>query len=331
MLKQTIFTVGLAAAVAPTLAAGWLTDFETAKTQAAEQGKAILVNFTGSDWCGYCMRMKRYVLDKPEFDAYAADKFVLLEIDIPRRGLSKEEYEKRAGLCRQYDVSGFPTFAVLSPTGEVLGGFSGERPDVESLAAVLDIALERGRMLNAARQLQGTNRARAIYEIYQHFPKDFRQAALALQQEIELYDPQDTLGLRERVAADKQMTELMNEVRAYHHHFDKQTEIFERYLANAHPLNRERIMERKRDVVIFPCVNTMVYHAETVEEILKARDYVLREAEISYPENIKAQMIEELKATFADPEAMLRQVEEHRAKRRAKYNQLKHLDLAPRH
>lgn len=330
MLKQTIFTMGLVAMVAPAMAAEWLTDFDAAKAQAAEQGKAVLVNFTGSDWCGYCMRMKRYVLDKPEFDAYAADKFVLLEVDIPRRGLSKEEYEKRAGLCRQYDVSGFPTFAVLNPTGELLGGFSGERPDVASLASVLDISLKRGRLLAEARQLQGTDRARAIYEIYQHFPKNFRQAAQALQQEIERYDPQDTLGLRERVAADKQMAELMTEVRAYHRHFQKQTEIFERYLANAHPLNRERIMERKRDVVIFPCVNAMIYHAETVEDVLKARDYVLREAEISYPETIKARMIEELKATFADPEAMLRQVEEHRAKRRAKYNKFKRLDLDPR-
>ncbi len=61
--------------VAPALGAEWMTDFEAAKARAAAENKAILVNFTGSDWCGYCMRMKRNVLDKQEFLDYTRDKF----------------------------------------------------------------------------------------------------------------------------------------------------------------------------------------------------------------------------------------------------------------
>ena len=305
MLKQAIFTLGLAAIVAPAMAADWMTDLEAAKAQAAQQGKDILVNFTGSDWCGYCIRMRKDVLEQPEFDTYAADKFVLLEIDIPRSPLPPEERERRMNICRQYDVTGFPTFLVLNASGDVLGGFTGGRPDVNTTAAVLEPARERGRQLAAARALTGTDRARAIYEIYQHYPKNFKKAAIALQNEISEYDPQDTLGVRELVTADKQMQELMSEVRAYHRNFQKQTEIFERYLAEAHPLNRERIMERKRSIVVFPCLNAMLFHATTVEEVIKARDYVLREAEISYPDSIKADMIQSLKDTFADPEALL--------------------------
>lgn len=316
MLKQAIFTLGLAAIVAPAMAADWMTDLEAAKAQAAQQGKDILVNFTGSDWCGYCIRMRKDVLDKPEFDAYAADKFVLLEIDIPRRPLPREEHERRMNLCRQYDVTGFPTFLVLNASGDVLGGFTGGRPDVNATAAVLEPARERGRQLAAARALTGTDRARAIYEIYKDFPKNFKKAAIALQNEINEYDPQDTLGIREQVAADKQMQDLMSEVRAYHRNFQKQTEIFERYLAEAHPLNRERIMERKRSIVVFPCLNAMLFHATTVEDVIKARDYVLREAEISYPDSIKAEMIQSLKDTFADPEALLRKVQQMRSPKR---------------
>jgi thioredoxin-related protein len=316
MLKQAIFTLGLAAIVAPAIAADWMTDLDAAKTQAAEQGKDILVNFTGSDWCGYCIRMRKDVLEQPEFDAYAADKFVLLEIDIPRGPLAQDERERRMNICRQYDVTGFPTFLVLNSAGDVLGGFTGGRPDVNATAAVLDLARERGKQLAAARALTGTDRARAIYEIYKDFPKNFKKAAIALQNEINEYDPQDTLGVQEQVVADKQMQDLLSEVRAYHRNFQKQTEIFERYLAEAHPLNRERIMERKRSIVVFPCLNAMLFHANTVEDVLKARDYVLGEAEISYPDDIKAEMIQSLKDTFADPEAMLLKVQQMRSKKR---------------
>ena len=316
MLKQALSTLGLAAIVAPVMAADWMTDYEAAKTQATEQGKDILVNFTGSDWCGYCIRMRKDVLEQPEFDAYVADKFVLLEIDIPRAPLPQEERERRMKLCRQYDVTGFPTFLVLNSAGDVLGGFTGGRPNVTATAAVLDEARERGKQLAAARALSGTDRAKAIYEIYQNFPKNFKKTAVALQNEINEYDPQDSLGVQDRVAADKQMQDLMSEVRSYHRNFQKQSEIFERYLAEAHPLNRERIMERKRSIVVFPCLNAMLFHATTVEDVIKARDYVLSEAEISYPDDIKAEMIQSLKDTFADPEAMLQKVQQMRTKKR---------------
>ncbi|MBR5887573.1 MAG: thioredoxin family protein [Akkermansia sp.] len=315
MLKHTIFTVGLACLALPALATEWLTDITEAKSEAANSGKAILVNFTGSDWCGYCIRMRQDVLDKPEFATYAEDKFVLLEVDLPRHLMPKDR-EERIKLCREYSVTSFPTFLVLNAAGEVLGGFTGGRPDVGSTAVLLDDALERGHQLAIAREHDGTERAKALFEIYKNFPANFKGPREALQQEIATYDPDDTLGIRETLSADKQMQELMAEVRAYHRNYQKQTEIFERYLANAHPLNRDRIMERKRSVVIFPSLNVMLLNAQSVDDIIKARDYVLREAEISYPDDIKAEMIDSLKSTFADPEAMLRTVQERRSGRK---------------
>lgn len=310
MLKHAFFTLGLAAMVMPAFAAEWLTDLAAAKEQAAKSGKAILVNFTGSDWCGYCIRMRRDVLEQPEFAAYAADKFVLLEVDIPRAPIPAEVREQRMQLCRQYEVTGFPTILVLNPAGEVLGGFNGARPHITAMIPLLDEARERGQQLAHAREYEGLERAKAIFAIYKDFPSNFKAPRLALQQEIALYDPQDTLGIREITAADMQMQELMAEVRAHHRNFQKQTEIFERYLAQAHPLNRDKIMERKRSVVIFPCLNAMLLNAKSVDDIIKARDYVLREAEISYPDSIKAEMIESLRNTFADPEAMFRNIQE---------------------
>lgn len=316
MFKSVFYTMGLAAIVAPAIAAEWMTDLDAARSKAAEEGKAVLVNFTGSDWCGYCIQMRKNVLDKPEFAAYAADKLVLAEVDIPRHPIPTEERERRMALCREYGVTGFPTFLVLNPAGEILGGFSGAYPDVNSTTVALDEALERGQQLAAAREHEGVERAKAVFEIYKDFPKNFKSAAESLRNEIALYDPQDTLGIREMVKADEQMNALMSEVRAHHRNFMKQTEIFEAYLAKAHPLNHDRIMERKRSVVVFPCLNAMLLNANNVEDVLKARDYVLGEAEKSYPESIKAEMIKSLQETFADPEAMLRTIQDRRRGRR---------------
>ena len=298
--------VALAAMVAPALGTEWMTDLEAAKTRAAAENKAILVNFTGSDWCGYCIRMKRNVLDKPEFLDYTKDKFVLMEVDVPRhKNLDQAEIERRRNVCRQYGVMGFPTFVTLSATGEMLGGWGGARPDVTSTIPLLELSLDRQKKLTAARQLQGVERARALLEVYQDFPKDFKMAAEALRKEIEACDPEDTIGLKEQAAADAQMSELMAKLSNHRRDYQRQTEIFDEYIVRAHPLNRNRIMERKRDMVVFPCLNLMILRAENVEDINKARDYVLKEAQTSYPEEMKEAMIKALEENFSDPEALL--------------------------
>ena len=313
--SHSLRAAALAALILPASAGNWITDMDTARKQAADEGKAILANFTGSDWCGYCIRMKNNVLDKPEFSSYAENKFVLLEIDLPRRKqVPAAELQKRQELCRQYEVSGFPTFLILSHTGEVLGGWVGARPSVESTIALLDNALARQQMLKAARALSGAERAKALMEVYESYPKNFKAAAAALRAEIYACDPDDSTGLREQVQADAQMQELAAELSAYARNYQLQTQVYDKYIAKAHPLNRERMMERKRQFVVFPCLNIMLMHAETVEDILKGRDYVLEQAETSYPEHMKAQMIEALKANFADPQALLEQVRARRKK-----------------
>jgi thioredoxin-related protein len=97
----------------------WLTDLEAAKKQAAAEKKDILVDFTGSDWCGWCIRLKKEVFDQPEF-AEAAKKFVLVEIDFPRAPKQSPEVKARnEALSKQYAISGFPTILLLDAQGEV--------------------------------------------------------------------------------------------------------------------------------------------------------------------------------------------------------------------
>lgn len=316
MRKLLTLAASLLLTAIPTYAAHWLTDLTTARELATQQNKAILVNFTGSDWCGYCIQLKRDVFSKPEFDSYISDKFILLEVDITRAPQAKEIRAAREEICRAYDVRSFPTCLVLSKEGEVWGGFSGSRSTVSEVALILDKALACGSKLAEARKEEGLQRAKALHDVYLNYPSNFRKAKTGLEKEIEQLDPQDALGLRSTLRAEKQMDDLMREVRANHRNFKKQTEIFERYLAEALPGNRERIMERKRSVVVFPCLNIMLLNASSPEDIEKAREYIMKEAAISYPESIRDEMIRSLETTFADPAALLKKAQDIKARRR---------------
>ena len=64
---------------------GWMVDMEKAYKVSKETGKPIMANFTGSDWCGWCKKLKYEVFDKPEFKAWADKNVVLVELDFPRR------------------------------------------------------------------------------------------------------------------------------------------------------------------------------------------------------------------------------------------------------
>ncbi|MBR5213612.1 MAG: thioredoxin family protein [Akkermansia sp.] len=314
MFKKTIWAIGAAMLVAPAMAAEWGADMEQAKEQAAKEGKAILINFTGSDWCSHCRRMKYAVLDTPEFANYVADKYVLLEVDLPRRTQPDAEVlEKRKDLCRKYNVSGFPTFVMINASGEVLDGFTGGNADFEYMRLYLDSALKRSQQLQAAREQKGEARAKALAAIYNEFPKRFENAAAALRREIAAHDPHDITGLQKQATADTQMNELSAELAHYgRHDYQGKAAVYDAFLAKAQPDNIERIMERKRADVIFPCLNIMLLNAKNVEDIHTARDYVLKEAETCYPDAIRAEMIQALKKQFESPEKMLEDIKRRR-------------------
>ena len=100
----------------------WLTDFETARARSQAENKPLFIDFTGSDWCPPCMRLRKEVFSKPEFADFAATHLVLLEVDFPKREpLPPEQQAANDALARQFNIEGFPTIVVLSPAGKILG------------------------------------------------------------------------------------------------------------------------------------------------------------------------------------------------------------------
>jgi protein disulfide-isomerase len=125
-MRKIIFSVlGAALLSAWTVNAAdtvWFTDMSAAKAQAKAENKLMLMDFTGSDWCPWCIRFKKDVLDTPEFQAYAAKHVVEVEVDFPDKKAQGSDLKKsNAALKDKYDVQGFPTLVVLDANGKEIG------------------------------------------------------------------------------------------------------------------------------------------------------------------------------------------------------------------
>lgn len=115
----------------------WHTDLDKAITVSKKTKKPLLLFFTGSDWCGWCIRLQKEVLKTPEFEQWAKDNVVLVELDFPRRTPQLPEIQKQNMELQQFfQVQGYPTvwlvnatkkdgkvnFEKLGSTGYVAGG-----------------------------------------------------------------------------------------------------------------------------------------------------------------------------------------------------------------
>jgi thioredoxin-related protein len=97
----------------------WQTDFAAAKSTATQQNKYILLDFTGSDWCPYCIQMDKEVFAKPAFTNFAGQKLILVKLDFPRKAnQSAAEKSQNQELAKKYSIEGFPTYVLLDPSGK---------------------------------------------------------------------------------------------------------------------------------------------------------------------------------------------------------------------
>ena len=124
-MKELLAVVAMSCAgvvSATSTPAGWTDDFAAAKKQAAAEGKLLLVDFSGSDWCGWCKKLDKEVFAKPEFLKGVKKDFVLVMIDSPRDKslLSEKAAKQNPELLRQYKISGYPTVLIMDAEGEVL-------------------------------------------------------------------------------------------------------------------------------------------------------------------------------------------------------------------
>lgn len=150
---------------------GWTHDFAAAKKQAADEKKDLLIDFTGSDWCGWCERLNEQVFIQAPFKAGVKDKFVLVELDYPQKPenvakLSGETKAQNKELQAKYSINGYPTILLCDAEGRPYAktGFQKGGPEkyvthLDELRAKKDV---RDKSFAEAAKLKGLAKAKVL-------------------------------------------------------------------------------------------------------------------------------------------------------------------------
>lgn len=289
------------ALVAPALSAEWLTDLEAGKAQAARENKAVLVDFTGSDWCGWCIRLKNNVFDKPEFEEYVKDKLVLVEVDVPNGDkLSPEKKKANQELCTQFHINGFPTILVMTPEGQVAGGFVGGRDSMQAVKPTLDEALRVAGELKKAQTLEGKEKLAALAAAYKAIPDAVKEQAQKLRDEIMALDQDDTTGLQKEARLKREQLSILEAVQNAGSSAEAIKRI-DQFLQSVEPENRAGLYFLKEQALLVS--------AESEADLDKAQEAVMKGIEM-LPKEQADQARSMIEERYKDKAALLKKLKE---------------------
>jgi protein disulfide-isomerase len=126
LVATFLFALGFAHAAPPP---GWTEDYAKAIAKAKAENKNLLLDFTGSDWCGYCVALDNEVFSTAKFKSWAKDKLVLVKVDFPHNTRQTDKIkEQNAELKKKFPPSGYPTILVVDADEKVLAKKSGYSP-----------------------------------------------------------------------------------------------------------------------------------------------------------------------------------------------------------
>lgn len=99
----------------------WEDNLETALQKAKTENKAVLVNFTGSDWCVWCQKLSAEVFSKSEFEDYAEENLILVKVDFPEKiEQSAETKIYNSQLAQRFGIQGYPTILLFNSQGKMV-------------------------------------------------------------------------------------------------------------------------------------------------------------------------------------------------------------------
>jgi thioredoxin-related protein len=200
-----------AATLAATLALGtafaadeaWISDFEAAKKQAADGKKSLILDFTGSDWCGWCIKLDKEVFAHEAFKTGVKDKFVLVSLDYPKdkSKVTEAVAAQNATLKNTYAIKGYPTILLTDEQGKPFAK-TGYRPGgpetyVKHLDELLAVREKRDAAFAEAAKATGVEKAKALVSAIQSMPLDDEMVSKFYAEQIEAIktaDPKDESG-----------------------------------------------------------------------------------------------------------------------------------------
>ncbi len=127
---------------APEYTGGWTDNYAKARYAAAVTGKPLFLDFTGSDWCGWCKKLENEIFSKDEFKKYAQENLILVKLDFPKKKeLPEKLVAQNRSLAMKFGIQGFPTLIILDPSGKKIGqaGYmkGGPVPFIDNLKTII--------------------------------------------------------------------------------------------------------------------------------------------------------------------------------------------------
>lgn len=196
---------------------------EAAMKAIANDGRSIVLDFTGTDWCTACIHLRDKIIETPEFEKALGDKLVLVEVDFPRtpalkEQISPDEWERRENLLASYALEALPAVVLLDGQGLPFGVIRGTRPSPTAYIPLVEEALKardaRDKALQDAAALEGMEKAKALAAALNLLPVECRDKYAAVIGEITALDTEDTLGYRGKVDITGRRVRQLNALRA---------------------------------------------------------------------------------------------------------------------
>jgi thioredoxin-related protein len=193
---------------------GWLTDIDAAKKSAGESKKDLLIDFTGSDWCGWCIKLNDQVFKHDAFKAGVKDSFVLVEIDFPRdKGKLPEDARKRnTELGEKYAVQGYPTILLCDAEGKPYASTGYQEGGPEKYVAHLNELrtnkTRRDEAFAKAEKLSGPDKAKVLVSALDAMKLDAKVVANFygdVAEQIRAADPKDATGFVKKADSGKRL------------------------------------------------------------------------------------------------------------------------------
>lgn len=272
----------------------WDTDFDKGLATANEDNRAVLVEFTGSDWCAACKILHDTVLPTKEFTDFAKKrKLVLVELDYPndKSNITPQQLARREEIRQLYDISAYPTVLVVDGKGRPYGsvvGVSNTEDFLKKLEEPLKLKRTFERKVAAARKLSGLDRANALVAALDLLPKKCQGYFTDVVDEIIESDTDDTLGYKktrdDRNRLDTQLAMIKDTISSKTQHMS---------VSDSWPVGRAAALEllQRDDLLPFVRLSLYAYVSQTYvleHQYTKALEY-MDAAIAAAPESQEAQ------------------------------------------
>ena len=203
------------------VAAEWSSDYTAARKQAAAEKKDLLIDFTGSDWCAWCIKLRKEVFAQPSFAEGTKDRYVLVELDYPKdkTGLPVAVVKQNEELLKKYPIKGYPSILLCDAGGRpfAVTGYQAGGPGnyLKHLDGLQARKAKRDEGLSAAAGKTGVEKARqlvAVLDALELDPPMMREWYADVCSQIKEADPADETGFAKREAAEIKFASFMTKL-----------------------------------------------------------------------------------------------------------------------